>query len=261
MVAGRPPAGTKTSASSRNGMVLRVRMPSGVSAGTTRPPGLRRAVSNWSMGADAATRRMSSSMSSPSGSSAVPLPSQIPTTLTWRPYSRCRMRSMLPATSPSGPPVIFTEKGSSRGLRPVACRATSRNTETPSEVTPYSLWLMPAPGLDEMNAEGKGWSRRAARCTIHSMSRGMICSSGPRYSRSSGIVPCDRSTTPGRTGESQVRDGPRSRSASANALMRVWMTKSGRTSSVCRRGSTRHTAFAPPSGMSLFFSCWANASE
>lgn len=63
---------------------------------------------------------------------------------------------MLPATSPSGPPVIFTVNGRARGSIPRALRATSRKTFTPSLVTPYTLWLMPAPGLELMKAVGSG---------------------------------------------------------------------------------------------------------
>eukprot|EP00966_Prymnesium_polylepis_P043103 1001326-Prymnesium_polylepis.1 len=61
---------------------------------------------------------------------------------------------MLPATSPSGPPVSLMDHGSCVGLRPMAFSASRRKTATPSEVTPYSLWLIPARGLDDMNADG-----------------------------------------------------------------------------------------------------------
>ena len=62
--------------------------------------------------------------------------------------------SMLPATSPSGPPVSLIVQGSSVGLMPIALKASPKKTATPSDVTPYSLWLMPARGLLEMNAAG-----------------------------------------------------------------------------------------------------------
>lgn len=60
------------------------------------------------------TNLSSSSLSSPLGSSATPNPSAIPTTLQFEPYSRNRILIRLPATSPSGPPVILIVKGSLR---------------------------------------------------------------------------------------------------------------------------------------------------
>ena len=87
---------------------------------------------------------------------------------------------MLPATSPSGPPVIFTVNGCLRGSMPRARSATSRKTFTPSLVTPYTLWLMPAPGFELMKASGRAYLRARARETIHSMCAGVMFSSGPR---------------------------------------------------------------------------------
>ena len=61
---------------------------------------------------------------------------------------------MLPATSPSGPPVSLIVHGRSVGSISIALSASRRKTATPSDVTPYSLWLMPARGFDDMKADG-----------------------------------------------------------------------------------------------------------
>ena len=62
--------------------------------------------------------------------SALPEPSAMPTTRTIEPYSRCRILSMLPATSPSGPPVSLTVQGSAVGVMPRERRPESRKTAT-----------------------------------------------------------------------------------------------------------------------------------
>ena len=60
---------------------------------------------------------------------------------------------MLPATSPSGPPDSFTVHVSACGSIPIERSASARKTATPSEVTPNSLWLIPARGFDEMKQQ------------------------------------------------------------------------------------------------------------
>mmetsp|Transcript_5849 Transcript_5849/g.16420 ORF Transcript_5849/g.16420 Transcript_5849/m.16420 type:complete len:292 (-) Transcript_5849:1346-2221(-) len=135
MVAGRPPAGTKASALTRLCMVLRMLMPAGVSAMWRLPLGPRVASFISESGSAPWKRRSISSQSRPSGSSTQAEPSARPTTRALVPYSRCRILSMLPATSPSGPPVILMVNGLVVST-PVARRASSRKTATPSEVTP-----------------------------------------------------------------------------------------------------------------------------
>mmetsp|Transcript_66601 Transcript_66601/g.134250 ORF Transcript_66601/g.134250 Transcript_66601/m.134250 type:complete len:410 (+) Transcript_66601:420-1649(+) len=149
--------------------------------------------SKAAMGSSFTTKRISSAGSNPLGSSAHPVASASPTTRQSLPYSLCKILIMFPATSPSGPPVILTVKDGSgapaafcwSGCICISRRATSRNTCTPSEVTPYVLWLMPCSGLLLMNAEGIGYPRWAALDTIQLMSSGITCSSGPRYTSSS----------------------------------------------------------------------------
>mmetsp|Transcript_27188 Transcript_27188/g.79407 ORF Transcript_27188/g.79407 Transcript_27188/m.79407 type:complete len:223 (-) Transcript_27188:1962-2630(-) len=155
MAEGRPPAGMKASATTRLCIELRAWKPSSVSTVVSSPLGERAARSRAERGRDCSKRRSSSAIGRPAGSSAHPDPSAMPTTRTLSPYSRCRIWSMLPATSPSGPPVSLTDHGSVRGERPSALSATSRKTATPSDVTPNSLWLMPSAGLDDMNAAGR----------------------------------------------------------------------------------------------------------
>mmetsp|Transcript_18925 Transcript_18925/g.42298 ORF Transcript_18925/g.42298 Transcript_18925/m.42298 type:complete len:260 (-) Transcript_18925:2039-2818(-) len=110
-VEGRPPAGTRASERTRECIELRFAAPSAVSAEKSCPCGLRRDLSSSISGKLECTSLRSSSIGSPCGSSADPLPSAIPTTRTIAPYSRSRILSMLPATSPSGPPVSLTVQG------------------------------------------------------------------------------------------------------------------------------------------------------
>ena len=56
----------------------------------------------------------------------------------------------LPATSPLGPPVILTVKGSFPMFLPSAFIVISAKVTTPVEVTPYSLWLIPTVLLEMM---------------------------------------------------------------------------------------------------------------
>lgn len=135
-VEGRPPAGTRASARTRACIELRIAAPSGVSAEVSAPWGPSVSRSSAMSGRLASTRRSSSCIGRPCGSSALALPSAMPTTRTIEPYSRCIILSMLPATSPSGPPVSLTVHGSAVGLMPSERRPESRNTATPSEVTP-----------------------------------------------------------------------------------------------------------------------------
>mmetsp|Transcript_49324 Transcript_49324/g.139651 ORF Transcript_49324/g.139651 Transcript_49324/m.139651 type:complete len:349 (+) Transcript_49324:929-1975(+) len=162
-VFGRPPAGMNASATTRLCMVLRARRPARVETSWMTPSALSLLWSNSASGRSDLTSLTSSAMSRPSGSSAPAVPSAIPTILTRSPYSRSRIRIMLPATSPSVPPVIFSVTASSSGLprwmsgcMPRFLRAVSRKTCTPSEVTPYVLWLKPESGLDDMKADGIG---------------------------------------------------------------------------------------------------------
>mmetsp|Transcript_19916 Transcript_19916/g.34895 ORF Transcript_19916/g.34895 Transcript_19916/m.34895 type:complete len:255 (-) Transcript_19916:86-850(-) len=179
-VEGRPPAGTNASAHTRAYMVLRFAAPSGVSAIERSPSGPKVTRSNAERGKLACTSRKSSSMLSPRGSSAHPLPSAIPTTRTIEPYSRWRIFNMLPATSPSGPPVSLIVHGCAVGSIPKDRSPESRKTATPSGVTPYTLWLMPASGFDDMNAAARGYPRFAACATTQLISVGVMFSSGPK---------------------------------------------------------------------------------
>mmetsp|Transcript_27165 Transcript_27165/g.55376 ORF Transcript_27165/g.55376 Transcript_27165/m.55376 type:complete len:220 (+) Transcript_27165:620-1279(+) len=127
-VLGRPPAGTKASALTLDHMVLRRSMPSlSTSVSSITPWAVSLLLSKEVIGNPSFTKRSSSVIFRPLGSSATPKPSAIPTTLQLSPYSRCMIRIKLPATSPSGPPVILTVKGSVLGLMPrERRRATSR---------------------------------------------------------------------------------------------------------------------------------------
>mmetsp|Transcript_8666 Transcript_8666/g.35340 ORF Transcript_8666/g.35340 Transcript_8666/m.35340 type:complete len:292 (-) Transcript_8666:168-1043(-) len=110
MVFGRPPAGTNASASIRSCMVSRIRAPSGVDAKCSSPFGPSRSALNSLSGSPECTKRSSSSMGKPSASSADAVASQMPTTRARAPYSRSRILSIFPATSPSVPPVSLMVK-------------------------------------------------------------------------------------------------------------------------------------------------------
>mmetsp|Transcript_2565 Transcript_2565/g.7387 ORF Transcript_2565/g.7387 Transcript_2565/m.7387 type:complete len:279 (+) Transcript_2565:876-1712(+) len=247
MVPGRPPHGTSTSASTRKCIVSRSAAPSPSSAVRSVPRFPSSLLSNAAIGAEASTKRRSSFPSKPSGSSAYPLPSATPTTRADG-QSRCMIFSKLPATSPSGPPTSETRKASFRASIPTSRSARSTNTATPSLVTPNSLWLMPAPGFEDISASGRGWPRRAAFATMRVMSCGTTCSSGPKY----GSVSLSRLTSNKASAKADTalrfrysRNAPRPRPAHASSPWPV--------------ASTRTTALAPPSGMSLFLSCCACA--
>mmetsp|Transcript_27998 Transcript_27998/g.73864 ORF Transcript_27998/g.73864 Transcript_27998/m.73864 type:complete len:206 (-) Transcript_27998:2017-2634(-) len=139
IVFGRPPAGTKTSDLILLCIELRIRTPSSLPTRCRLPFGLSLLGAKCPIGSASRKRRMSSEWSSPVGSSATPEPSATPTTQTFFPWSRKRIRIKFPATSPSGPPVILMVYGCSRGSTPVSLSASSRNTAMPSDVTPYSL--------------------------------------------------------------------------------------------------------------------------
>mmetsp|Transcript_27689 Transcript_27689/g.66709 ORF Transcript_27689/g.66709 Transcript_27689/m.66709 type:complete len:202 (-) Transcript_27689:2746-3351(-) len=155
IVLGRPPQGKNASAFNRLCILFRALTPSSVSTVCKIPSVFSFAWSKFEIQSPSWNRRSNSSWSNPSGSSAQPEWSATPTIFALSPYSRIKILISFPPTSPSGPPVIFTVKGCVVGSIPrVARKATSRYTFTPSEVTPYSLWLIPARGLELMNAAG-----------------------------------------------------------------------------------------------------------
>mmetsp|Transcript_8179 Transcript_8179/g.18573 ORF Transcript_8179/g.18573 Transcript_8179/m.18573 type:complete len:204 (-) Transcript_8179:598-1209(-) len=167
IVPGLPPAGKNASARTLRGKVLRRRTPSGLlSVRTSTPVGDNAFVSYSASGRPELTRRSNSLQERPLGSSATAVPSHMPTTL--QPssprYMRCSTFSAFPATSPEGPPLSLTVKGRpvSLGCSPQRRSAMSRNTATPSLVTPYVLWLIPAFALLDMKDAGDGWPRRLA---------------------------------------------------------------------------------------------------
>mmetsp|Transcript_6827 Transcript_6827/g.14594 ORF Transcript_6827/g.14594 Transcript_6827/m.14594 type:complete len:216 (+) Transcript_6827:848-1495(+) len=187
MVFGRPPAGTNASALIRKGIEFLRAMPSSLSLALNMTPSADNFLrSKCTMDLPFFTRRSSSDGSRPWGSSATPSTSEMPTILALVPYSLKRILMRFPATSPSGPPVTFTVKGWLLGsMLSISLRATSKNTTTPSLVTPNSLWLKPASILLDMKAAGMLYPRTAARATIQSMSAAITCSSGPRKTTSS----------------------------------------------------------------------------
>mmetsp|Transcript_21900 Transcript_21900/g.29819 ORF Transcript_21900/g.29819 Transcript_21900/m.29819 type:complete len:211 (-) Transcript_21900:11-643(-) len=130
IVAGRPPAGINASATTRLCMVFLARCPSMVLDECRIPLGPISAGLKSLTARSSRTKRASSWASRPSGSSADPDASARPTTKASSPYSRARILSMFPATSPSGPPVIFTVKGRPvvLGCMPISLSAVSRNT-------------------------------------------------------------------------------------------------------------------------------------
>eukprot|EP00966_Prymnesium_polylepis_P294117 6792888-Prymnesium_polylepis.1 len=82
IVAGRPPDGTKASATTRLCIVLRAATPAGVSVRASKPLVPSFAGSSADRGSEEWKRRSSSSIGRPSGSSADAVPSAKPTTRT-----------------------------------------------------------------------------------------------------------------------------------------------------------------------------------